>query len=271
MPPLDEVLALAEQDRGQLADIVLALEEVLGSVLIGAYLHGSAVLGGLHPKSDLDVLAITSREATISEKERIVDRMLQISGPYPPVGSLRPIELTVVVGSEVRPWRYPPQRDLQYGEWLREGFERRDPELLFSVEDSDLAVLCTMVLIADAALVGPAASRVIDPVPRADLLDTSLAEVPGLVAEIGTDTRNAVLTLARVWNTVVSGQVVAKDVAAEWALPLLPPEHRPVLARARDIYVGTHQEEWDDLLDALSRFAETIAVEIRRAASIEAS
>jgi streptomycin 3"-adenylyltransferase len=80
-----------------------------------------------------------------------------------------------------------------------------------------------------------------------------------------------VLTLARVWNTVVSGQVVAKDVAAEWALPLLPPEHRPVLARARDIYVGTHQEEWDDLLDALSRFAETIAVEIRRAASMEAS
>jgi hypothetical protein len=184
--------------------------------------------------------------------------MLEISGGYPATGPPRPIELTVVVGSEVHPWRYQPKRDLQYGEWLRDGFERRDPELWRPVADSDLAVLC---LLGDAALVGPAASRVIDAVPWADFLDASLVEIPGLIANIAADTRNVVLTLARIWNSVVSGQVLAKDAAAEWALPRLPVEHRPVLARARDIYLGTRQEDRDDLLDALPGFVDALIPE----------
>jgi hypothetical protein len=184
LPPRFDDLPLADEDRLQLADIVRALDDVLGRALVGAYLQGSAVLGGLHPHGDLDVLALTSRETTVAEKDRLIDHVLQISGPYPAAGPPRPIELTVVVGSEVHPWRYPPQRDLQYGEWLRERFERRDPELLRPVADSDLAVLCTMVLLGDAVLAGPPASRVIDSVPWVDFLDTSLAEIPGLIANI---------------------------------------------------------------------------------------
>jgi hypothetical protein len=40
---------LAESDRGQVADIVDCLRAVLGEALVGAYLHGSAVLGGCAP------------------------------------------------------------------------------------------------------------------------------------------------------------------------------------------------------------------------------
>ena len=32
-------------------------------------------------------------------------------------------QVTVVVRSEVRPWRYPPRMDFQYGEWLRSDLE----------------------------------------------------------------------------------------------------------------------------------------------------
>jgi predicted nucleotidyltransferase len=264
LPPRLDGFPLADEDRGQLAEIVRVLDEVLGPALVGAYLHGSAVLGALRPHSDLDVFALTSRETTVDEKDRLISHLLMISGRYPVAGPLRPIELTVVVGSEVHPWRYPPKRDLQYGEWLREGFERRDPDLWRPVADPDLAVLCTMVLLGDAALVGPPASRVVDAVPWADVLDSSLAAIPGLVSDIADDTRSVVLTLARIWGSLVTGKVLAKDAAAAWALPRLPVEHRPVLARALDIYLGTREDDWDDLRATLPGFVDVVVAEVRR-------
>lgn len=268
LPASGDRFALADEDCRQLIEILGALDGALGPALIGGYLHGSAVLGALRPQSDLDVLALSSRGMAADEKDRLVDRMLEISGRYPSSGPPRPIELTVVVGSEVRPWRYPPQRDLQYGEWLREGFERRDPELRRPVADPDLAVLCTMVLRGDAALVGPPPSHVIDAIPWADVLDTSLAEIPRLITEIPADPGDkSVLTLIRIWDGVATEQVVAKDAAAEWALPRLPAEHRPVLARARDIYLGRRREDWSNLMDTLPGFVDLVAAEIRSARS----
>jgi predicted nucleotidyltransferase len=45
--------------EGYLAALAGVLRERLGDGLIGAYLHGSAVLGGWHPeRSDVDVLAV---------------------------------------------------------------------------------------------------------------------------------------------------------------------------------------------------------------------
>jgi hypothetical protein len=80
-----------------------------------------------------------------------------------------------------------------------------------------------------------------------------------------------VLTLARIWHSVVTGGVFAKDAAAEWALPRLPAEHRVVLARARDIYLGIDQENWEDLQEAILTFADAIVAEIRSARSEAAS
>ena len=60
-PRLDQ-LAVGQSDRRQIEDVLGALRDVLGPALIGAYLHGSAVLGGLHAQSDIDVLAVSARE-----------------------------------------------------------------------------------------------------------------------------------------------------------------------------------------------------------------
>ena len=261
-PRLDQV-ALGQSDRRQIEDVLGALRDVLGPALIGAYLHGSAVLGGLHAHSDIDVLAVAARKSTRSQKEQLISRLLVVSGRDPATASLRPIELTVVIASEVRPWRYPPRRDLQFGEWLREGFVRRDPRLWRPATDPDLAILVTMVLLGEVVLAGPPASEVFDPVPRADFVDALLAGIPGLIADLHSDTRNVVLTLARNWNGVVTGGVLSKDAAAEWALPRLPAEHRAVLTRARDIYLGIEEEHWEDLQETVPMFANAIVAEIR--------
>jgi streptomycin 3"-adenylyltransferase len=74
--------------------------------------HGSAVLGGVQPTSDVDILLITGRLATLAEKRQLVG-LMTISAPFPPPGPERCVEATVVAQAQVRPWRYPPSFDLQ--------------------------------------------------------------------------------------------------------------------------------------------------------------
>jgi predicted nucleotidyltransferase len=258
---------LTDGDRGQIADVVGSLRAVLDESLIGAYLFGSAVLGGLRPESDLDILAVATRKSTDAEKDRLVDRLLVISGDDPAEASpRRAIELTIVVGSEMRPWRYPPRRDFQYGEWLREEFERHDPKLWRSKEDPDVAILVSMTLLADSPLTGPHPSDVLDPVPRADFVDALIAGIPGLMEDLDWDTRNVVLTLARIWNGLATGDVRPKDAAADWALARLSPEQGAVLERARDLYLGIGDEDWSDLEPTIPSFLEVIHAQIRSAA-----
>ncbi len=239
------------------------VREVLGEAVIGVYLEGSAVVGGLRPRSDIDVFAVTSRSATLAERRSLVDRLMAISDTGGPEG--RPVELTIVVQSEVRPWRYAPIRDFQYGEWVRADYERG--ELPAAQPDPDLALLITGVLAADRALSGPPPAAVLDPVPPDDVRRATLDAIPGILLDLDADTRNGILTLARIWTTVATGTIRSKDAAADWALPRLPVAHREVLARARAIYLGEAEEGWDDLRPQVRVDADVMVAEIERLAA----
>lgn len=266
LPP--DHLSLEETDRQQIEELLAAMRDVLGSELIGAYLQGSAVLGGLRAQSDIDVLAVAGRRMTSHEKRRMVAHLLEVSGIHPAVAPRRPVELTIVVESEIRPWVYPPMMDFQYGEWWRERFQSGDVEPWPSRINPDLTLLVVMALLGDVTLVGPPVSEVFDPIPRGDFIHALVADIGALVKDIESDTRNVVLTLARIWNGVVTGEVQSKEAAAEWALRRLAPEHGVVLARARDIYVGNEEEHWDDLLEEIGPFVDAILAEIETARSV---
>lgn len=114
--------------------------------------------------SDLDVLAVT--QVSLGERKRrtLVEGLLEICGLTPGV---RPVELTVVVQSEVRPWRFPPIGDYLCGEWLCEDFRARATSQPLPM--SDLALVRTMVLAGDRPLTGPRPAEVLDSGPHADL------------------------------------------------------------------------------------------------------
>jgi predicted nucleotidyltransferase len=82
----------------QVDRVVRLLTDVVGPDLLGVYRHGSAVLGGLRPASDVDVLAVTRRSLGPGQRQALVAGCLPLSGSA--VGA-RPLEVTVVVQAEV--------------------------------------------------------------------------------------------------------------------------------------------------------------------------
>jgi predicted nucleotidyltransferase len=225
---------------------------------------GSAVLGGLRHESDLDILAVSKRPTTPQEKRRLIQSLLSISGQMTPQGRLRRVELTIVVESDVKPWRYPPRMDFQYGDWWRIEFESGEIEPWKSAVNADLSVLITMTMLSGKTVFGPAPAEVFDPIPQDDLIRAMIDEISGLRDDVDSDIRNVLLTLARIWSTVATGIIRSKDAAADWASARLPEAHRPALARARAIYLGDDSERWDDLKDRLHSFADFIIGEIHK-------
>jgi streptomycin 3"-adenylyltransferase len=104
-----------------------------------------------------------------------------------------------------------------------------------------------MTLAADRPLLGPPPASLLDPVPSHDLVRAVIAGIPGLFDDVEHDTRNVLLTLARVVVTVETGALVAKDEAAEYAIARLPMAHHAVLRRALDAYHGPDYGRFDDL------------------------
>jgi predicted nucleotidyltransferase len=248
--------------RAQIEEVVELVRGVLGGDVVAIYLYGSAVMGGLKTSSDLDVFVVSRQPTTQADKRGLIDGLLPISGSHATSGPARSIELTIVVEADIRPWRFPPALDFLYGDWLRSEFERGalppGPR-----PNPDLAILITIVLLGGRPMFGPPAVEVFDPVPRADLDRALLDVIPGLLADLESDTRNVILTLARIWMTLATGEIRPKDAAADWVLERLPEEHRAVLAQARAIYVGEQPEGWGNLMPLVRPHVEYVVSEIQ--------
>lgn len=221
------------------------------------------------PTSDVDVLAVTDRPTTVGERRELVQRLMPISMPSRDY-STRPVELTVVNLSDVRPWRYPPRMEFQYGEWLRDEYERGGLGAKPG-PNPDLGALLAVVMLGNHPLFGPAPGELLEPVPAADLrraLVDGLNEWTGQ-DKIETDTRNMLLALARTWQTLATGEISRKDVAANWAAQRLPADEAALVRRAGDQYLaGTHGEDkWPASLDAVRAAAARMLAEIEVAAT----
>lgn len=221
----------------------------------------------MRPRSDVDVLVVAQRRTTADERRTLVEGLMELSGGGLAWGKPRPIELTVVVQADIRPWRYPPRVEFQYGEWLRGDYERG---LVPAPSDAspDLAPIITMVLRGNRPVFGPPPADLLDPIPEDDLVRAITAGIPDLLADLDSDTANVVLTFVRIWATVATGTIWSKDGAANWALARLPEEHRAVLVRARGIYTGEEDpnEQWDDLRADIRPHVDAVLAEIEQAA-----
>jgi len=219
------------------------VKETLGRAPIGVYLHGSAVSGGLRPTSDVDLIVIVSRALTYGERRRLVSDMLDVSGRYPRDDrGRRPVDLMIFKRSDLVESVYPARSEFVYGEWMRDQFEAgRVPS---PIADPELTLLLAQARREALALHGPTLDKLLPEIPEPCIrLATAEALSPLLVMMKG-DERNVLLTLARMWCTLETGEFVPKDVAADWAIPSLSGTAATVIAAARDEYLTGKACDW---------------------------
>ncbi|TVU90647.1 DUF4111 domain-containing protein [Vreelandella titanicae] len=220
------------------------VEDVHGESIVGIYLFGSAVTGGLKRNSDVDILVVVNDSPTHKQREALTAQLMKVSGTIGNAQATRPVELTVISISDVVPWRFPPRAELIYGEWLRDEFEAG--HIPKSAYDPDLAIVLKKVVDNSLPLYGINAAEVLEPVPMADIQRAIRDSLPVLLAETAGDERNVVLTLSRMWLTAATGEIASKDVAAKWAKGQLAKEHAALLDYAKQGYLGNIEDRWDE-------------------------
>lgn len=260
----------SERADAQIDAVVSLTRAVLGTDLTALYLCGSAVSGGLQKWSDLDLLVLAARSLDAAEKRRLADTLLRISGRWPASPEARAgermLEVTFVATPELVPWRFPPRLELQYGEWLRRELEAGD-ELRADPEPSaDLAILVEACRRDGRSVVGPPPRAALPVVPPADLVTAMLHGVDDVLHGVETDTTNMFLTLARIWLTLTTGDMAPKDLAADWALWRIAAEDRPLLERARAVYLGETADRWPEGRARIEHAAQRLAAQVRLAA-----
>lgn len=249
------ILKLDSKTKKQIHKCLNVVKEIFGQDLLGIYLYGSSILGGLQKYSDIDLFVVSNRATTREEKAKLVAALLKISGIYMKSKKL-PIEMTIVEKSAINPWHYPPRFDFQYGEWLRKQFEHGNIEPWPAKEMPDLALLITQILLASNTLVGASPDQLLCKVPYKDFMAAIRDGLPHLMSDLESDIRNVLLTLARIWSTVATDAILSKPAAADWVINHLPENYRPVMERAKAICKGEEKEHWDDIQELIKPCAD---------------
>lgn len=220
-------------------------KNVLGSKLIGVYLYGSSVNGGLRINSDVDVLAVVNQRLSKTTRKKLTERLMTISGKIGNEEGMRYLEFIVINEKDNVPRQYPPRNELVYGEWLRSEFEKGQiPKPTF---DPDLAIVLAQAREYSISLFGPELSTILDPIPITDIQKAIKETLPELIDGMKGDERNVLLTLARMWHTMSESIISPKDVAAQWAIPRLPKQQAKVIDIARKAYLGEYNDNWDGM------------------------
>ncbi|GHG29091.1 aminoglycoside adenylyltransferase domain-containing protein [Paracoccus aerius] len=249
-----------EQVSAGLADLC----NILGDSLLAIYLHGSAISGGLRPQSDIDLLAVVDRGLVGNERAALLSSLLQLSGCHPPVpGAPCCLELVVFTRHDLAGHQFPTRAEFVYGEWLRDAFEAG--EMPMPTEDPEFTLVLAQARQEARTLFGPDKNILLPEVSETAVRAAMRELLPSLLNGLQDDTRNVLLTLARMWRTASSGAFVSKDEAAMWAIPSLTKDNALTLAHARRAYLGEVADDWRGRWDAARRLADQLALNVTKA------
>ncbi len=248
-------------------DALPLLRRRLGSSLTAVYLHGSAVAEGLRERSDVDLLAVVDESLPASVRASLSTDLMAVSGLYPcdPMGR-RPLEVVIVRLADLERMPYPARAEFVYGEWLRGALEAGSvPQAEASPE---ITLLLAQARREAVPLVGPSIADLVPDIPS-DAVRRAIGDLlPELVGSVEGDERNVLLTLARMWRTLTTGQFVSKDAAADWAGPQLSDHAAATLALARDAYLGGGDDDLHhrttEVSEAVEEMGERILANLSR-------
>lgn len=227
----------------QAATLVALCKSLLGSDLVGVYLHGSFIGGGLRPLSDLDFLVVSKHRLSDFRRSLFLSRLLKLSARHPS-GAQAPrcLDILMICAGDLRKPSYPARCEFIYGEWLRAGFEHG--EKLMPLADPVVTLMIAQARPEAIALHGAPLDHLMPRVPALHVPCALLESLHPLLDTLIGDERNVLLTLARMWRTATTGEFVAKDVAAFWAADQLPASVARTIRNCGLAYQGRYADDW---------------------------
>jgi streptomycin 3"-adenylyltransferase len=195
-----------------LAALAGVLHARLGDDLVGAYVHGSTVLGGWHPvRSDIDVLAVCTAPV---EDAALRDLAAAVSVDRLPCPVERGLEFGLVTAESAAAPSAEPRFELD----LTSSAARGDRPTIGHERPghSDYLMHLAVCRAAGRALAGPPPAEVFGEAPAA-LLDAAFAgELEWAAANAPPAYR--VLNACRAWCYAAERRLVSKVEGGEWAL-----------------------------------------------------
>lgn len=250
----------------QVPATIAALHGTLGNCLRAVYLHGSAVSGGLRPQSDIDLLVVVDRRMTQSERAELSSSLLKLSGRHPSTpGGLRSLEVMVFSHPDLAAGRFPAQAEYVFGEWLRNAFEAGETSM--PAQNAEFTLVLAQAQQEAITLFGPDRDAFLPAIPMIEVRNGMRELLPELLRGLREDTRNVLLTLARIWYTAENQTFVSKDEAASWAIPQLSDRSAVTLNHARRAYLGEVDDNWSRLQDGVACLAEELTSKVDLAMS----
>jgi hypothetical protein len=191
-------------------DVCRVLRETLGDTLTGVYLHGSAVLGGFDPRrSDIDLLAVTSRALSHDERRAVAGRLSHDRLPCPAAG----LEFGLVTEASARTLSHTPRFEID----MSSGRGKSDQVTFGTVDEGGTDYVMHFASCAHhgVALYGPEPASLFVRIPRGHLIEAFHGELGWALEHAPLEYQ--VLNACRAWRYLAEDVLCSKVDGGEWA------------------------------------------------------
>lgn len=248
-------------------DVKKTVLSIISNKILGIYLHGSYVLGGLKKKSDLDFLVVVNDGLDEIEVTKIIHSMFELSGE---LGSnKRYIELSILNTENLGNKDYPNRIEFIYGEWLRESFQNNiKQENQF---DPEYIIMIFQALEHNKKIYGSSdLNELIPNIPYLAVLEAMYDITQSLEFENQIeDITNTILMLCRMIYTCRNQTTTSKDAAGNYILRNynFPDDvYKFIKLQIEDYTVGTTTEySTNAAIDAFNQLKSIVELELKNA------
>ncbi len=226
-------------------DFVGQSQAILGSALVGIYLHGSAAMGCFHEKkSDVDLLIVVNGELSAETKRRYMDMVVELNQYAPEKG----IECSIVREAVCRPFVYPTPFELHFSAAHLEWYKTDPSDYIHRMNgvDKDLAAHVTITRHRGKCLCGKEIPEVFGNVAPEFYFDSIWNDIAHAGEEIMENPTYIILNLCRVLAYKRDALILSKQEGGNWGIANIPPKYHALISQALEEYTSGRSQKWEE-------------------------
>jgi predicted nucleotidyltransferase len=227
--------------------------KLLGTNMVGFYVHGSLAMGGFNPRtSDVDFLVVVHEALDLETKQAIIAFLLEAANDAPQKG----LEMSVVLLQHTRHFVFPTPYELHLSPYWYDRARNGEIDLITSQTDPDLAAHFMVTRQRGWRLFGQSIEKVFERVPHEHYWASLMGDLEGIVQDIQANPVYGILNICRIAAYKQSSQVLSKREGGLWGLQHFDQIYHALIQQALNVYQAQTPLEvsWDQ--EVLTRFAE---------------